>query len=167
MLPPVSPLALLLALPLACKADDAGVFTEAELEGELEGYEEWAHPRDWRAVEASCAASHGTYAQIWLNRVAVGDVEAGRETFSEGAILVEEGYQDAEGTFKSLVVMRKVPGFDPDAGDWFWASYDEDGAEVVSGRVGACSTCHAAGTDFVRHPTATHATVPSECPITL
>lgn len=164
------PLAPLLALLLACDTEEADVFTGEDLEGELQGYEEWAHPEAWPAVEVSCAGSHGAFAEIWVNGVAADDLAAGdlaAGAFSEGAILVEEGYQDEGETFKSLVVMRKVPGFDPDAGDWFWASYDEDGAEVVSGRVGACSSCHAAGTDFVRHPSADRAAVPSECPVTL
>ncbi|MFZ5480206.1 MAG: cytochrome P460 family protein [Myxococcota bacterium] len=140
---------LALAL-LACEEEESVSFAAEDLDAELEDYEAWAQPPDWTGVRPSCDADHGEYVQLWLNAVALDDVEADRETFSEGAIFVIEGYQDEGLTVKGLDAIRKVPGYDPDNGDWFWGHYDEDHAPVATGRVTGCVGCHESGRDHVR-----------------
>lgn len=125
-------------------------FDGEALKAEFEGYEEWEQLPDWVGIVPSCDGTHGDFVQIWLNRIALADVDAGASTFSEGALWIKEGYQQADGVSKGLAVMRKVPGFNEDGGDWFWGRYDEDGAEIESGLISGCVGCHASGTDHVR-----------------
>jgi hypothetical protein len=155
---------LLLSL-LACAPADTVVYSAAQLDGDLEGYEDWAHPDGWDGIVPSCATSHGDYVEIWMNAVASADLAAGTTPLSDGAILVNQSYQDAGGTTpKLLTAMRKTTGFDPDGADWFWGQYDEDGALVDSGKIAACSSCHMMGMDFVRHVDETPVTSPEDCP---
>ena len=74
-----------------------------------------------------------------------------------GSIIVKENYA-ADRSLKAITVMYKSKGFNPAAGDWFWAKYNPDGtvamsaadAMTLSGRVKACIDCHhsADGDDF-------------------
>jgi hypothetical protein len=38
--------------------------------------------------------------------------------------------------------MHKVPGYDAQNGDWFWAKYDPNGVPEDAGRVAMYSQCH-------------------------
>ena len=38
--------------------------------------------------------------------------------------------------------MRKVEGFNPEAGDWFWAEYAPNGEVRTEGKAEACIGCH-------------------------
>lgn len=157
------------ALPLlfcvACDAEDlATVYTDARLATDIEGYEDWAHPAAWPGIEPSCADDHGDFVQIWLNKIAVEDIAAGRTEFSEGAVFVSESYQDSHGTPKIMAAMRKVPDFAPDFGDWYWGQYDEAGTLVDGGSMPVCASCHEEGTDFVRHTAITPPATEADCP---
>jgi hypothetical protein len=37
-----------------------------------------------------------------------------------------------------------VLGYDPDAGDWFWAKHTADGTIAKKGKVAGCINCHTA-----------------------
>jgi hypothetical protein len=60
----------------------------------------------------------------------------------DGAIIVKENYGDDKKTMVAITTMYKVKGYNPEAGDWFWAEYGPDGKEMASGKVGACIDCH-------------------------
>jgi hypothetical protein len=157
-------LPLLLGLS-ACDGTTAPTaFGDADLEDELEGYEDWAHPAAWPGVEPTCAGEHGTYVQIWINTIAAADIARASGPFSEGALLVNESYQDAGDTPKMITSMRKVSGFDPDNDDWYWGSFDEAGDLVDSGSLPACASCHSSGIDFVRHITEEPPASITRCP---
>ncbi len=40
--------------------------------------------------------------------------------------------------------MYKVKGFNPEAGDWFWAKYTPDGQVQAAGKAEMCIKCHGA-----------------------
>lgn len=122
-----------------------------ELWTELEGYETWEQHADWTGVVASEDGTHGDYVSIWMNDTAAAAINAGKGgELPEGAILVKEGYNDAEGTdLKGFTVGIKEAGWGDDG--WFWAKYDLDNPEPaqVAGSGNACSDCHAGGQDGV------------------
>ena len=47
----------------------------------------------------------------------------------------------------SELQMYKIKGYNPSAGDWFWAKYNPDGTVAAQGRVKACIDCHSAKKD--------------------
>ena len=63
------------------------------------------------------------------------------EKMANGSIIVTENYDDGK-ELDALFVMYKVDGYNPSAGDWFWAQYDEDGKVKAAGKVKACIDCH-------------------------
>ena len=44
-------------------------------------------------------------------------------------------------TLGAVTVMYRVNGYDPDAGDWFWAKYKADGSIAKAGKVAGCIGC--------------------------
>ena len=64
----------------------------------------------------------------------------------DGSIIAKENYT-AEKKFVALTVMYKIKGYNPTAGDWFWAKYNPDGTVAAAGRVKGCIDCHSAKKD--------------------
>ena len=62
-----------------------------------------------------------------------------------GAIVVKENYGEDKETLMAVTPMYKVQGYNPDAGDWFWAKYGPDGKVETAGKVESCIDCHNAG----------------------
>ena len=50
-----------------------------------------------------------------------------------------------------ITPIYKVKGYNPDAGNWFWAKYKVDGKIIAEGKVGSCIKCHSkvAGDDYL------------------
>ncbi len=142
---------LLMMLSLACGADSLGNSADVEavtqlVQDELDaGYEGWDQLPGYEGVIESSSV-HGSHVQIWVNEAALGAVEAADGgDMPEGAMLVKQGYDDAEGTdLGNLTAMYK----DADFG-WFWYSESPDGEVLEAGDASACSGCHSAGQDMV------------------
>ncbi|MFN7143302.1 MAG: cytochrome P460 family protein [Myxococcota bacterium] len=144
-------LLLLLALAAGCAPEVApALFTDARLVEEMDGYAAWESPAAWPGLEATCDGAHGSYVRIYANPKGAAALAAG-EALPDGALLVEASFQDAAGTPKLVSAMRKVSGYAPDAGDWYWGQHDEAGALQVGGRIPACASCHAASVGYLRH----------------
>jgi hypothetical protein len=58
-----------------------------------------------------------------------------------GTIVVKENLTPRRQRDK-LTVMAKVKGFDPEAGDWFWAVFSAQGEVLREGRLEGCISCH-------------------------
>lgn len=72
-------------------------------------------------------------------------------SFAEGTLFVKE-HLDSEGAPAGMTIMYKgPPGYNPDAGDWWWAQADIDGTLNDAGMVGYCMACHSPreGADWV------------------
>ncbi|WPD23996.1 MAG: cytochrome P460 family protein [Candidatus Electrothrix scaldis] len=53
---------------------------------------------------------------------------------------------------QAIVVMYKVKGYNPTAGDWFWARYSLTGEVEDAGKIPRCIACHtkkAADNDYI------------------
>ena len=120
-----------------------------ELWSEVQGFEGWNQYEGWEGIVPS-ESVHGDFVQIWLNDEAMTAISAG-DAIPDGAILLKETFNDAEGTdLKDITVMKKVAGYNADGSDWYWAQYLEDGSVQTSGAPTMCTGCHASGDDYVR-----------------
>jgi hypothetical protein len=90
---------------------------------------------------------HGAFLKLYANDIAINAVKAGMKTMPDGAILVKENYGKDQKTLMAVTPMYKVPGYNPDAGDWFWGKYGPDGEVMAAGKLKGCIQCHAAVKD--------------------
>jgi hypothetical protein len=122
----------------------------------------WAHLQDadyrsWplfpgRDELYSGTEPHGMLLTTYVNRIAHEALTNGAGALPAGAILVKENYMP-DSTFDASTVMHKVPGYDTQNGDWFWAKYDANGVAAEAGRAPMCQQCHAsAPRDYIMTP---------------
>jgi hypothetical protein len=82
----------------------------------------------------------------YVNRIAHDALANGAAAHPAGSIIVKENYMP-DSTLDAATVMYKVPGYDPQNGDWYWAKYDPNGVVDDAGRVAMCQQCHATARD--------------------
>ncbi len=93
---------------------------------------------------------HGSYLKLYVNDLAYKAIR--NETdMPDGAILVKENYAEDKKTLMAVTPMYKVTGYNPAAGNWFWAEYGPRGALREAGKVESCVECHRmiGGDDFI------------------
>ena len=119
---------------------------------EIQGYSSWDQAVDWTDVKTSLDGTHGNFVQIWLNQEALPSFEDTTSTnLPYGSISVKEGYSTSDiSSINTITVMKKIEGFAPDHGDWFWASFDTNGDVNKAGSVSSCYNCHVSGMDYIR-----------------
>lgn len=86
---------------------------------------------------------HGALLTTYVSGNAEAAIKARAGQFPDGSIIVKENYMPDQ-TLGAVTVMYRVNGYDPDAGDWFWAKYKADGAIEAEGKVAGCIGCHTA-----------------------
>lgn len=93
---------------------------------------------------------HGAILQTFMNDIAFDAVGSSLDAFPPGAIFVKENYTP-ERVLDATTVMVKIDGYNPEAGDWFWAKYQPDGSLDAAGRPDGCIACHTqvSDNDFV------------------
>lgn len=130
----------------AASADEA---MAEELWAELQGYETWGRFDNQSATPVLSDDHSGNYVVSYYDEALLSWALSGEAP--DGGISVKEVYSAPDDTSPvALTVMKKVAGYDPAGGDWFWATYSMDGAVQSAGAVSSCSGCHsAAATDFV------------------
>jgi hypothetical protein len=93
---------------------------------------------------------HGFYVRIFTNEVAM---KSKGRSLPPGSILVREGFAMDYQTYAptsevmAYTVMYKIKGYNPQAGDWFWALYSKDGRMVEAGKLDQCIQCHSTEED--------------------
>ena len=84
---------------------------------------------------------HGAFLKVYVNelayKAAIKDLP-----MPDGAIIVKENYGKDKKTLMAVTPMYKVKGYNPDAGDWFWAKYGPDGKVMAAGKIKGCIRCH-------------------------
>lgn len=133
-------------LPLAACATAGADVSADTIRAEMADYASWSQPDGWEGVRYSCDGSHGPYVATYMNDVAAEAVASGATELPEGALLVKDVFADDGVTRTGAAAMRKVPGFAPDAGDWYWVAWDAADAVRMEGAQTMCSGCHAAAT---------------------
>ncbi len=94
---------------------------------------------------------HGAYLKLYVNPAAMQALQAGNTTMPDRAILVKENYAADQSTLVAITPMYKIDGYNPSAGDWFWAKYGPEGQVMTAGKVDSCIECHqkAEGDDWL------------------
>lgn len=85
---------------------------------------------------------HGAYLKFYANSIALKAVREGKNTLPHGSILMKLNYAEDKKTLMALTPMYKYDGYNPEAGDWFWAKYKPNGEALASGKVQSCIDCH-------------------------
>ncbi|MBI2908326.1 MAG: cytochrome P460 family protein [Chloroflexi bacterium] len=86
---------------------------------------------------------HGALLSTYLNPQASEALKTMPGQASEGAIIVKENYTPDK-ALADTTVMYKVPGYDPQHNDWFYADYGPDGKVNMAGKAQYCISCHGA-----------------------
>jgi hypothetical protein len=119
----------------------------AVLWGEMDGYEAWASFAGHEGMELGLGP-HGKFVTTTINDVAAADPAA----LAPGSIVVKGNYATEDpSSLEALTVMKIIPGYDPENGDWYWARYTPKGEMTHAGKVSMCIDCHfdADGEDFI------------------
>jgi hypothetical protein len=117
-------------------------------------FEGW---REWTQITPKPVVSGGhsnNWVGIFVDELAEETYLSAGAPYPECAKIVKPIYNDSEGkSVRKLTVMVKMPaGYDPENGDWWYASYDATGTSVrKQGRLGDCISCHkqAVETDYL------------------
>lgn len=105
-------------------------------------YAKWGQWPGYKGLQPA-RSPHGPYNQVYANQAALGSTKA---PLNYGAMEVKVS-QTKEGKIKNIVIMYKVKGYNPQAGDWFWAMYTPDGRPLAAGQLAGCLRCHVALSD--------------------
>ncbi len=145
--------------------DDEQAFgTEADLDRAeelwqaMDGYRDWPGYGGEEGFEAG-QSPHGAFLTYHLN-----DVARDARPTADGSIIVKGNYaEESQDALVALTVMRRIDGYAPEHGDWFWVKYAPDGSVMrndvgtpLAGRVAlgtgqGCIACHekAPGEDYL------------------
>jgi hypothetical protein len=88
-------------------------------------------------------APHGRYHKIYVNDIALNSLPNTKRVLPEGSIIVKENFS-GDKEMVAITMMAKVNGYNPSAGDWFWAKYDIKNKSFKSGKPAKCIECHTA-----------------------
>jgi len=103
---------------------------------------------------------HGSLLTTYVNDSAYETIMNKEGKMSPGAIIIKENYMPDK-TLGAITVMQKIEGFNPDANDWFWVKFGQDGKVMtmekngmtmkLAGNVPGCINCHGVrmGNDYV------------------
>ena len=144
-------ISLILVTVSSCQKEEEPLFsaiTVNDISGELlwkritedfaySGYSFWPGHEDVRAGQAP----HGSLHRIYVNRTLLEGLPTQDRIAADGSIIVKDNLT-ATRELDSVTVMAKVEGYNPEAGDWFWAKYEPDGTVQVEGKPGGCIRCH-------------------------
>lgn len=80
------------------------------------------------------------------DQILSGGGDAGVQEMPAGAVVIKEVFSDLDcRSVERWVAMKKMPGYDPAHGDWFWQELTVKGVSKSEGRVAACIACHLGG----------------------
>lgn len=101
-------------------------------------YQKWdLWPGKGKLFKARPPLDHIT---TYVNDNALYSVKAGKR-MANGSMIVTENYTEGE-KLSAIFIMYKISGYNPSAGDWYWAQYDVNGKAIVEGKAEACIECH-------------------------
>lgn len=114
-------------------------------------FTEWAVWENGKGLnDDASTASYSPNHKVYLNSQAV-ELRKTIIPYPNESILVSY-IRSPAGEPKAVTVMYKVKGYNPAAGDWFWAKYSLTGEVEEAGKVKRCISCHAKkipGNDYI------------------
>lgn len=88
-------------------------------------YKNWAPAPGQDGDFYSGQMPHGALLKMYINRDAASNIEV----LKSGSVVVLENYR-SDRSLKSISVMYRTEGFNPEANDWYWVEYNPDGSVV-------------------------------------
>lgn len=114
-------------------------------------FTEWTVWEDGKGlITKNNNASYSPNHRVYLNKQTLSE-EKTRIPLPNESILVSY-IKSPSGEPKAITVMYKVKGYNPAAGDWFWAKYSLTGEVQDAGKTQRCISCHARkipGNDYI------------------
>ncbi|MEP3479587.1 MAG: cytochrome P460 family protein [Fuerstiella sp.] len=114
-------------------------------------YNQWAPAGDDGGFQES-SAPHGALVKTYMNRVAAGNAS----NLPVGSMIIKENFSPDK-KLMAITLMYKSKGYNPEAGDWYWAKFMPDGKiakmdspmgkMAISGKAKGCIACHADASD--------------------
>lgn len=83
---------------------------------------------------------HGALLTTYVDKTAYDSIKK-MKGMADLSIIVNENYASNK-QLMSINVMYKVKGYNPEAGDWFWAKYDNKFNIIAEGKISECLSCH-------------------------
>lgn len=100
-------------------------------------YAKWGQWPGYQGLQPS-RSPHGPYNRVYVNQAGLDSTKA---PLNYGTIQVKVA-QTKNGKVKDIVAMYKIKGYNPQAGDWFWAKYSASGQALAAGKLAGCIRCH-------------------------
>lgn len=106
------------------------------------------YQKKWKLFPGTTAqmagnSPHGAFISTYVNDLALDAINMKRGTMPPGSVVLKENFAPDK-TLAAVTLMYKVPGFDPDNGDWYWLQRTADGTVRAEGKVAGCISCHTA-----------------------
>ncbi|MDU9050191.1 MAG: cytochrome P460 family protein [Candidatus Electrothrix sp. Rat3] len=110
-------------------------------------FETWSFWPDHQGMYNS-KGPHGPKHKIYVNQLAL---DSKQPPLQNGSMVVKYNLSPAD-EVKAVTIMYKVKGYNPAAGDWFWAQYSPTGEVQEAGRPEKCIACHTenAANDYIK-----------------
>ena len=118
--------------------------SESEIQALIQSY------KDFPALNTDLKRSdthQGMMVRTHLDPTAMQAYQNKAFPYANGAEVVKEGHMGADGPVSALFIMKKIEGYDPENGDWFYAMANGDGMVGEQGRMQMCISCHGAARD--------------------
>ena len=103
-------------------------------------YQSWAFWPEKEGLQPS-TFPHGSFAKTYVNKEALEAIQKKSATLPVGSVVVSENFKPDK-TLGMIAVMYKKEGYNPQAGDWFWAQYNQNGKVRREGKLVYCLGCH-------------------------
>jgi hypothetical protein len=134
-----------------------------DLKSEIAGFRSWTKVNDapyimWSQVEALCrmptnrdykmdtSIHKNKYVNIYVNAPGKDEMLTKKNpVFPAGTVVIKEKLPDRESTEPELltVMIKREKGFNPEVGDWEFATLNGKGTEVTAqGKLQSCQSCH-------------------------
>ncbi len=135
----MSMLVLVLFSGCATPFDDAAL--AETLWADIQGYEAWGQFDGWSDTPVESGSHAGDFVRSYADDTMLVWNLTGEAPDGATAVKDQRASADAPAP-EAFTVMRKIAGYDPEHGDWFWARFEAEGAVTVAGQAGACTGCH-------------------------
>ena len=86
---------------------------------------------------------HGALLRTFVNNAAFDAIKAKAGKYPVGSVVIKDNHMPDGKLDKITVMVKRLKGYDPEHGDWFWAEYTSTGKVEMAGKVQMCVACHA------------------------
>ena len=146
------------------------VFSESEKDVQMAG-ELWGkiqsdnYQKSWmtfpgKGIMYKGTQPHGAFLSTYVNDSAGAALAKKEKELPYGSIIIKENYMPDK-KLGAITVMKRIEGYNPCAGDWFWVKFAPDGKPMtmekdgmtmtLAGKPGGCIGCHTASTGGIKY----------------